>query len=118
MEVVESNVFSALGGRTFDVIAFNVPFYPRKPTTHFEAAFYAGPGFETVREFAAGCARALGPDGNAVVVFSEDSGRERMLDIFASSGLVPIEENVVRRHFEEFYVVRFARANSAGAAQQ
>jgi release factor glutamine methyltransferase len=110
MEVVESNVFSALGGRTFDVIAFNVPFYPREPRSHFEAAFYAGPGFETVRAFAAGCAEALASGGTVVVVFSEDSGRDGIVDIFAASGLVVVEERTMRRLLEEFYVVEMARA--------
>src|SRR6185369_690922 len=97
MEVVESDVFSALGGRTFDVIVFNILFYPRAPRSHVEAAFYAGPGFETVRAFAAGCAQALAAGGSAVIVFSEDSGRERILDIFTASGLVVTEERIMRR---------------------
>jgi release factor glutamine methyltransferase len=108
-EVVESDLFAALGGREFDLIAFNIPFYPRRPNTPFEAAFYAGPEFETVRAFAAGCARQLAPEGEVVIVFSEDSGRDRILGIFEAAGFRVAEERAARRLLEELYVVRFAR---------
>jgi release factor glutamine methyltransferase len=110
VDVVESNLFQALAGRAFDMIAFNIPFYPREPRTPLEAAFFAGPDFETVRRFAADCGRFLAGDGTVVIVFSEDSGRERILAIFQAAGWVVAGERVARRLFEEFYVVRFARA--------
>jgi release factor glutamine methyltransferase len=109
IEVVESNLFSSLGDRRFDVICFNLPFYPRAPRSAFEAAFFAGPNFETIRSFAAGCALALAHDGTVVVIFSEDSGRDVILSIFASAGLVVSDERVRTRMFERFHAVRLRR---------
>jgi release factor glutamine methyltransferase len=111
VEVLESDVFLALSGRHFDVICFNVPFYPRAPRTPFEAAFFAGPNFETVRSFASGCAAALSPapDAAIVVIFSEDSGRALMVSIFAGAGFVVAREIVETRLFERFHLITFSR---------
>jgi release factor glutamine methyltransferase len=109
-EVVESNLFAALAGKTFDVIAFNLPFYPKEPRTPFEFAFYAGKNFETVHAFAAGCVQCLAPDGTVVVVFSEDSDHARVLSIFAGAGLTAVSERVTQKFFEEFHAVCFRHA--------
>lgn len=118
LEVIESNVFSALAGRVFDVICFNVPFYPQTPATPFESALYAGPEFETIREFARGCGDALAADGEAIIIFSEDSGRDNVLGFFRAAALMAVEERVATKYFERFHIVRFRRAGSALSAQQ
>ena len=109
VEVLESDLFSALRDRAFDVICFNVPFYPRSPRSPFEAAFFAGPNFETVRSFAAGCGPALAPGGVIVVIFSEDSGRALMASIFATAGFTVIAEQVTTRLFERFHLLSLQR---------
>src|SRR4051812_35298571 len=60
-EIVESDLFQALGGRVFDLIGFNIPFYEGVPRTAFEAALFGGPGLSTVGAFARGCRSALAP---------------------------------------------------------
>jgi release factor glutamine methyltransferase len=109
VEVIESDVFSALPDRTFDVICFNVPFYPKTPRTPLEAAFFAGPNFETVRSFAVGCVAALAADGTIVVIFSEDSGRDVIVSLFTSEGFVISAETVSVRLFERFHLVSLRR---------
>jgi release factor glutamine methyltransferase len=104
-EVLESNLFAALPGRQFDLICFNIPFYPKPATTPLEAAFYAGPNFETVRDFAAGCRAHLAPQGRVMIVFSEDSGHQRVLSIFSGAGLRAIRQETTQRLFERFHVV-------------
>jgi len=106
MEVVESNLFAALPGRRFDLICFNLPFYPGQPRTHFDFALYGGPDFETIRAFATGCRETLAPGGAVVVIFSEDSGHDRILSLFAAAGFVPRDERRTRKFFERFYLVR------------
>jgi release factor glutamine methyltransferase len=116
VEVLQSDTYAALPGRRFDVIAFNVPFYPGRPRSHLEAAFYAGEDFATVRAFAAGCPEHLEPGGMVVIIFAEESGRDGILAMFAAHGLVPIEEEITAKLFERFYVVRLELATSARAA--
>jgi release factor glutamine methyltransferase len=110
MEVLESNLFAALPGRTFDLVAFNLPFYPRDPETPFDAALCAGRNFETIAGFAAGCQRALAPEGRVVALFSEDSGRDRMLSMFESAAFTVEEELTRTRWFERFHVLRLRRS--------
>jgi release factor glutamine methyltransferase len=109
VELLESDLFAALAGRTFDVICFNIPFYPRDPRNHLEAAFFAGREFETVRSFAAGCTEFVAQDGAVVIIFSEDSGHDRILSFFTEAGLTAIDERVTRRLLEKFHTLRFRR---------
>jgi release factor glutamine methyltransferase len=111
-EVVESNLFAALPGREFDVICFNVPFYPRTPSTPFEAAFFAGPGLETVRRFAADCPRFLASGGTVVVLFSEDSDARAVLSMFEGAGLSAVAETITSRLFERFHILRLQRGRA------
>lgn len=105
VEVHESDLFAALPAAKFDVICFNIPFYPKRPRTLLEAAFFAGEDFETVRTFAAGCRDALAPEGQVIIAFSEDSGRERVLALFAAAGLEPAEERTIHKLCERLYLV-------------
>jgi len=109
VEVIESDLFAALDGRTFDLIDFNIPFYPTDPTTHFEAAFRAGKNLETVRRFADGCGVHLAAEGQVVIVFSEDCDRVAIFAAFASAGLVVVDERLTRSLLEEFHVVSCRR---------
>jgi release factor glutamine methyltransferase len=106
MEVVESNLFAALGGRRFDLICFNLPFYPGQARTRFDAALFGGPDFETVRDFAVGCRAALAPGGAVAVIFSEDSGHDRIVSLFTAAGFTPVEERTARKYFERFHLLR------------
>ena len=110
IEVVESNLFAAIPGRQFDVICFNLPFYAQDPGTPFEHALYGGRNFETIRDFASGCREALAPRGAIIVIFSEDSGRERILPLFAAANFIPAEERTALRNLERFYLVRLERS--------
>jgi release factor glutamine methyltransferase len=110
VEVVPSDLFDApaLAGRRFDLIAFNIPFYPHEPATPFEHAFLAGKGFETIRRFARGAAAHLAVDGRVVIVFSEDCERDATLGAFRDAGFALEDEQVTQEAFERFSVACFA----------
>ncbi len=108
VDVLESDLFAAIDGRVFDVIAFNIPFYPTVPSTDFEAAFRAGPELTTVRRFAEGAAAHLAPGGRVVIVFSEDCDRVAVLRHFAAAGFVLEDEQQTHLVFERFHVATFA----------
>jgi len=118
MEVVASDLFSSLAGRSFDMICFNLPFFAGEPRTAFEHAWFGGPNFETIRAFADGCRRALAPGGTVAVIFSEDSGHDRVMSCFSEAGLVTIDERTAYRYFERFHVLRLQLPPSTPAEQQ
>ena len=113
-EIVESNLFAAMPNRRFDLICFNIPFYPREPVSLLDAAFYAGRELETVRRFASDCARHLLPDGHVVIIFSEDCDGEWILSLFEERGLCLESKHVSRRLLERFHIVWF-RADARDA---
>jgi methylase of polypeptide subunit release factors len=72
VEVVESDLFTALPGRRFDRVAYNVPFWPGEPEGRpFGRAMYAGADFAAIRAFG-GAFRAHADE--ARVVLSERGG--------------------------------------------
>jgi methylase of polypeptide subunit release factors len=115
-EVFQSDLFSALEGRAFDLICFNIPFYEGEPRTLFEAALFGGRDLATVGAFASGCPGFLAPDGEVLVIFSEDADRDRILSVFAAAELAVVDERNVYRLFERFHVVRFRRMTLAHTA--
>jgi release factor glutamine methyltransferase len=117
MEVLASDLFSALDGRRFDLICFNLPFYLGEPRSVFEHALYGGTNFETIRAFADGCRRALAPGGTVAVIFSEDSGADRMMSLFVDAGFVAIDQRTASRYFERFHLLRL-QVPSAPPADQ
>jgi release factor glutamine methyltransferase len=72
IEALESDLFSALAGRTFDRVAYNLPFWPGEPGDRpFGRAMHAGTDFRAIREFVASFP-AHAPE--ARVVLSERGG--------------------------------------------
>jgi release factor glutamine methyltransferase len=118
MEVLSSDLFSALAGRSFDLICFNLPFYAGVPRSVFEHALYGGTNFETIRTFADGCRRALAPCGTVAVIFSEDSGPDRMISLFTHAGFVATDHRTARRYLERFHLMRLQLLPSATPAEQ
>jgi len=118
MDVVWSNLFAAIGGQTFDLICFNLPFWAGDARTVFEAALYGGKNFELVRAFADGCREALAPGGSVVVIFSEDSGPERIASLFTDAGFVPADERTAFKFFERFHLMRLERPSSSPAEKR
>jgi release factor glutamine methyltransferase len=117
MEILASNLFSSLGGRSFDVICFNLPFWAGTPRNIFEAALFGGDDFETVRAFALGCRQALAPGGAVVVIFSEDSGHDRIVSLFTEAGFVATDQRTTRKFFERFHLLRLQRTSAPPAEQ-
>ena len=109
MEVLESHLYSAVAGRTFDLICFNIPFYPKPPESPLEHAFHAGRDFQTVRAFAGDTPPHLAEGGVVTIIFSEDSGYDRIVSFFTAAGLERTGTRSLRKNFEEFFIVSFRR---------
>jgi release factor glutamine methyltransferase len=107
-DVVFSDLFSNLDGEKFDVIAFNIPFYPTSPGNEFERAFKAGESFAVTKQFARESFRHLKNQGVVIIVFSEDSGYETLTGIFLAEGFRILNSETYSKMFEKFYVVTFA----------
>jgi HemK-related putative methylase len=117
METLASDLFSSLGERRFDVICFNLPFFRGEPRSPFQHAFFGGRDFETIRAFANGCRQALEPGGTVAVIFSEDSGHDDIVSLFADAGFVTADERTAHKGFERFHLLRLELPSAPPAEQ-
>lgn len=83
VEVLEGDLFAPVGGRRFDVILFNPPYFRGEPRTLMERALYAS---DVVDRFAAGLAEHLRPDGYTLLLLSSDGEEEAILQRFRGHG--------------------------------
>lgn len=114
IEVVESDLFSNLSDRQFDLVLFNVPFYPNPSSGLLDSAFNAGKNFEVIKRFACDVPLHLPDDGMVMIIFSEDSGFGQVTGLFDQAGL-GIQQTVRKTAiFEHFHIVTFRRKNLPG----
>ena len=67
-----SDLFSALPGERFDIVAWNPPFFPRAARSPAEFALFAGDDYAAIRRFNAEVREHLAPDGRIFLVLSRD----------------------------------------------
>ena len=108
MPVRLSDLFAGLEPEKFDLICFNIPFYGKEAVTPLEQALNAGKGFEVVRRFAEEAKEYLAEEGRVVIIFSEDSGYERIISIFLGSGYRLADEQRRIKNLELFHITAFA----------
>jgi release factor glutamine methyltransferase len=72
VEYRQSDLYSNLQGRAFDVIAWNPPFFPKRVTTAVEAALFAGEDYDVLARFIVESRAHLQADGFIYIVLSED----------------------------------------------
>jgi hypothetical protein len=51
----------------------------------------------------------MAPGGTVAVIYSEDSGHDRILSLFTDAGLVPTDQRTARKYFERFHLLRLER---------
>jgi len=109
-EAIESDLFAAIPeGRRFDIIVFNPPFYPRPPTNDEERAWFAGEGYQTLRDFFRDAGDFLHPAGRAILIYSTDMDLDEMARIAEGGGLIPVREIVIPHLFEKFVIREYGR---------
>jgi methylase of polypeptide subunit release factors len=113
IEVLESDLFSALGGRRFELVLFNPPFLEGRPDGVGGRAWRSE---DVAVRFARGLPAHLTPGGSALVLLSTFGRPGLFLEAFAASGLAA--SLVTSREFvnERLLLVRVA-ANGTDAAE-
>ena len=77
-----SDLFSALDGEQFDVVACNPPFLLGTARSPAAAAFYGGPDFRVISMLTAGVRTHLGSGGSVYVILSADVDLTRIEQMF------------------------------------
>jgi len=76
IEVLESDLFAQVAGRTFDLVVFNPPFFKGEAKSDFELAWKS---IDVVDRFAADVSHALKPHGKTLIVWSSYAEEQALL---------------------------------------
>jgi release factor glutamine methyltransferase len=93
-----SDLFSAVPGEQFDIVAWNPPFFPKPAKNAAEAALYAGEDHSTIRRFAAEVREYLAPGGRVFLILSEDLDLAPWREIFGKANFR------LMTRFEQYWV--------------
>ena len=112
VRVVVSDWDAALASSArFDYVVCNPPFSPELPPALADALFSGGdvgPLAEAIRTVG----RRLSPEGRAVILTSERSGRAQVLDLFRGAGLAVAASESRVRWMERFHLDLLTRCQS------
>jgi release factor glutamine methyltransferase len=109
IELRGGDLFAAVEEERFDVVICNPPFYPGRPETPIETAFFAE---DFAERFAADLPAHLAPGGKALVVLSTEGDERGFLDAFSAAQLrfdVVVERDLVSETLR-LYAVRSGRS--------
>src|SRR5262249_48659628 len=86
LDVRESDLFAAVGGERFDLIAFNPPFFEREQGGALAVALSDRPGLPTTARFLAGARAHLEDGGSIYRAGSTNGALGRMRALYAENG--------------------------------
>ncbi len=78
LEILESDLFGDIQNRTFDYIFINPPYYPKKPQTMAENAWFCGESFEYFESLFEQLPAFLTPQNETYMILSEDCELEKI----------------------------------------
>lgn len=85
--VVESDLFENLQGRSFDWIVINPPYYPKKPTSVAEQAWFCGENFEYFEKLFIALPDFSNPANEIYMILSEDCNLEKIKAIALTNNM-------------------------------
>jgi release factor glutamine methyltransferase len=86
MECRVSDLFSAVAGERFDIVAWNPPFFPKTAGNAAEAALFAGEDYSSIRRFAGEVREHLAAGGRVLLILSRDLDLVTWRAIFEDQG--------------------------------
>ncbi|WP_261450427.1 methyltransferase [Marinilongibacter aquaticus] len=103
LEIIESDLFRSIPYRQFDWIVINPPYYPQKPASIKESAWFCGENFEYFSQlFTALSEKNWGR--NIAMILSEDCDLTRIQDMAKTQSIeMTILESFANR-FEKNYI--------------
>lgn len=97
IEIVKSNLFDSLQGRSFDVILVNPPYYPKNPVSVAESAWYCGEDHYYFRAFFNQIKSRIHAKSDFFMILSENCNLAKIVEIAQENGieLVVVLEKIV-----------------------
>lgn len=115
VEVVESDLFSGVEARRFDVIVVTPPYYPREPRSEADYAWYCGENFEYFERLFSQLGGFAARDSTTLMILSEDCRRDTIFGLASRHGF---EAELVREKrvlWERNFIYRLRRREASAA---
>ncbi len=87
IECVHSNLFKNIAKITFDYIIINPPYYPKKPTSIKEQAWFCGENFEYFKNLFQQLPPYVSKENHTYMILSEDCEIEKISSIASKNNL-------------------------------
>lgn len=110
VEVIESDLFAALPGRRFDVVAINPPYFKKHPAHAADAAWFAGKNYEYFKKLFAQLGAHIKPTTTILMVASQDVDIPLIQSIAAQHNFKLILSNQKIIYFEKNFVYKVISA--------
>jgi release factor glutamine methyltransferase len=81
LTAIESDLFKSLGGKKFDFIIINPPYYPKEAKNRAEEAWFCGPNFEYFQKLFSSLENYLNENSKVYMILSVDCELERIQEI-------------------------------------
>ena len=87
INIIKSDLFENLEGKTFEYIISNPPYYPKKPMSVAENAWFCGENFEYFESLFSQLPKYLTTDNSTYMILSEDCELEKITSIAFQNGI-------------------------------
>jgi release factor glutamine methyltransferase len=104
IEIVASDLFDYIPKQNFDIIVINPPYYPKKPNSSPEFAWYCGEHFEYFYKLFAQIGQYFNQNSKVLMVLSEDCDLEQIKKIGLQHGFVFLLKAKKRYFLEENFI--------------
>jgi release factor glutamine methyltransferase len=88
IQVIESDLFTKIPAQTFDFIIIQPPYYPQKPTSVAEYAWYCGEDFEFFRNLFHQIGNYIHPGTRILMILSDDCDIHTISKISRENGFI------------------------------
>jgi len=87
VECVYSNLFENLYGKSFDYIIINPPYYPKKPNSIKEQAWFCGENFEYFKNLFKQIPQFISEENQTLMILSEDCNIQKITSIASEKNI-------------------------------
>ena len=100
IEILHSNLFDNLSGKSFDYIVINPPYYPKKPNSMAENAWFCGENFEYFEALFQQLQNFITSNNTLLMILSEDCDLKKIKEI-ASKNNIFMQLELEKKVFSE-----------------
>ncbi|MFN3851178.1 MAG: methyltransferase [Spirosomataceae bacterium] len=104
IEIIASDLFDSIPIQNFDFIIINPPYYPKKPNSSPEFAWYCGEGFEFFYKLFGQISQYFNQNSKVLMILSEDCDLEQIKEIGFQHGFIFLLKAKKSYFLEENYI--------------